>query len=432
MLKISKVDAGSVGEELQLNIGDEILSFDGYPAEDLLDYLYYDEQEYFVMEVKSGEEVVEFEVEKETDETLGLTFQSDNLEVKTCRNDCIFCFVAQMPEGMRDTLYVKDDDYRQSFLCGNYVTLTNVSDRELDRIIRLKLSPLYVSVHVTDGEIRKKMLRNRFADRILDQLKALSDAGIVINTQVVLVRGVNDGQVLQKTLTDLSGIEGVKSCAVVPCGITRYREGLAEIADYDMQSSAEVIALVKLFNDGIGRNFAIIADDFYLKAQAPVEPFEFYGDFDQLENGVGMNAFFLHEFRRVLKKKHYDKTFLLVMWVASKPLIETAAKTTEAYCEGLKIYVEAVENKFFGSTVTCTGLLVGKDVAEFVEKFPYHYDELVLSSAMLNAEKTLFLDDMTVEELSEKVGKKIRILPCDGAGFFNGLTSDKKESDENE
>ena len=424
MLIIKQIDPGSVGEELQLNIGDKILSFDGYDAVDLLDYLYYDEQESFVMEVETDGEIVEFEVEKETDETLGLTFKDDNLKIKTCRNNCIFCFVAQMPKGMRKTLYVKDDDYRQSFLCGNYVTLTNVSDKDIERIIRLGLSPLYISVHVTDGEIRKFMLKNRFAGKILEQLKTLSDGGIEMHTQVVLVKGVNDGDVLRKTLKDLSDIENVMSCAVVPCGITKYREGLEHIEDYDKESSMQVIELVKDFNKSIGKNFALVADDFYLKADMPCEPYEFYGEFDQLENGIGMNAMFEHDFEKSLRKTTYRKTFLILTGIASKKFIEKHAKTAEKYCDGLKIYVEAVENNFFGKTVTCTGLIVGNDVLNFLKTYENDYDEIAVSSAMLNVEKTMFLDDMTVDGLSAAIGKPIRVLPCDGAGFFLGLTGD--------
>ena len=424
MLIISKIDEGSVGKELQLNIGDKILSFDGHKAEDLLDYLFYDEQEYFVMEVLSGEETVEFEVEKEVDETLGLTFENDNLAIKTCRNDCIFCFVSQMPKGLRRSLYVKDDDYRQSFLCGNYVTLTNVSDKDMERIIRLELSPLYVSVHVTDGEIRKKMLKNRFADKILSQLERLSDGGIETHTQVVLVKGVNDGKVLEKTLSDLASIDNVRSCAVVPCGITRFRDGLEKIEDYDAASSLEVIETVKKFNAGLGRNFALVADDFYLKAGKDVEPYEFYGNFDQLENGIGMNAMFMHDFNEKLEKRSYRRTFLIVTGAASKDFIKKHAAIAEEYCDGLKIYVEAIENEFFGKTVTCTGLVVGQDIINFVKAYDEPFDELAISSAMLNYEKTLFLDDVSVDELQKAIKKPVRILPCGGDGFFDGLTRD--------
>ena len=426
MLTIKKVDEGGVGDELGFQKGDKILSFDGYKTVDILDYLFYDEQEEFSMEVETSDgEIVTFDIEKDESETLGLTFVSDNLKIKTCRNNCIFCFVAQMPKGMRPTLYVKDDDYRQSFLCGNYVTLTNVSDADIERIIRLNLSPLYVSVHTTDSEVRKTMLNNRFAGKILEQLKRLSDGGITINTQIVLVKGVNDGAILQKSLEDLSMIDGVKTCAVVPCGITRYREWLAKIEDYNKESAAAVIEVVKNFNQKIGRTFAYSADDFYLKAKLPVEPFEYYGDFDQLENGIGMNALFDHDFYSSLRDCEKKRTCLIVTGKATEDFIKKYAAIVEQHCKGLKLYVEGVENKFFGSTVTCAGLLVGADIVEFVENYDKSFDDLVITAAMLDSDKTKFLDDLTLEQLFNclnKKCKKVVVLPCDGKGFFEGLT----------
>ena len=425
MLIVKNVESGSVGEELGIQKGDRLLSFDGYKVVDILDYLYYNEQEDFTLEVEKPDgETEEIEIEKYEDETLGLEFEDDGLGIKTCRNDCIFCFVAQMPAGMRPSLYVKDDDYRQSFLCGNYVTLTNVSDDDIERIVRLNLSPLYVSVHVTDAEARKNLLRNRFAGKILDQLKRLSDGGITVHTQVVLVKGHNDGALLEKTLTDLSEIEGVKSCAVVPCGMTKFRDGLTEIEDFGKDDSLEVIKSVKAFNEKTGRNFALVADDFYLKADVPCEPYEFYGEFDQLENGIGMNALFDHEFNKTIEKRTYRRTFLVVTGKASEKFIKKYAAICEEYCEGLKIYVEGVENRFFGGKVTCTGLLVGRDIRDFVLGFDKDFDELAISSAMINSELNAFLDDMTVEELSRSIGKKIRVTHCDGASFFRSFTED--------
>ena len=233
MLKIKSVDKRSLGAEIGLRAGDEILSFNGFDAEDILDYMFYDGEENFTLKVSQPDGVFECEIEKDADESLGLEFESDNLDIKTCHNDCIFCFVAQMPKNLREGLYVKDDDYRQSVLYGNYVTLTNVTRKDLERIVRLRLSPLYVSVQATDGEVRKYLLNNRFADRITEQLEYLNDNGIEMHTQVVLVKGVNDGEILKKTVYDLAALECVKSLAVVPCGITKYRDGLKKIDDID-------------------------------------------------------------------------------------------------------------------------------------------------------------------------------------------------------
>ncbi|MBQ3572939.1 MAG: hypothetical protein IJA15_08935 [Clostridia bacterium] len=228
ILKVKEIEKNSYGEELGFEKGDSIIAFDGYPVVDLLDYMYYDAQSNFTITVlaKSGEEI-ELEIDKDEEESLGLVFEEDGLAIRTCRNNCIFCFVDQMPKGMRETLYVKDDDYRQSFLCGNFVTLTNVSEEDLQRIVRLKLSPIYLSVQTMNGELRKKMLNNRFADKIERQIQVLSDGGIEIHAQVVLVKGVNDGTELDYTLNKLYQYSNVKTVAVVPCGITKFRVALS-------------------------------------------------------------------------------------------------------------------------------------------------------------------------------------------------------------
>lgn len=422
MLKISDIEKGSLGEEIGLKKGDEILSFDGFDAEDILDYMFYDGEENFVITVRQSDGVSSCEVEKDADETLGLSFENDNLEIRTCTNNCIFCFVAQMPKNMRDSLYVKDDDYRQSVLYGNYVTLTNVSDKELERIVRLKMSPMYISVHATDGEVRKAMLNNRFADKIGRQLRYLSDNGIEMHTQVVLVKGVNDGDILKNTVYDLAGLKGVKSLAVVPCGITKYRDGLKKIDDIDGEYSANIINTLKAINKDLGRTFVYAADDFYVRADMDFEPPEYYGDFCQIENGVGMNSKFDEDFKAACKKRTFNKTFLVITGTASEKFITRYAKKTMAFCNGLQIYVLGVKNEFFGESVTCAGLIVGRDIMRAAQKFDKDYDELVIVRSMLKSGEEVFLDDMTVSELSAAIGKPIRITECDGASFFERLT----------
>lgn len=424
MLIIKNVEKRSLGEEIGLKVGDKILSFDGYEAEDILDYIYYDASEAFTLTVEQDDGVSSCEIEKDPDESLGLTFVSDNLDIKTCRNDCIFCFVAQMPKNMRESLYVKDDDYRQSVMYGNYVTLTNVDERDFQRILRLHLSPLYISVHATDGEVRKKMLNNRFADRINDQLARLDAAGIEMHTQIVLVKGVNDGEVLKKTVYDLAGLKNVKSLAVVPCGITRYRDNLTKIDDIDGEYSANIIRTLMAINKELGKNFVYPADDFYIRADLPFESAEFYGDFSQLENGIGMNAKFDLDFNQVAEKRSYRRTFLIVTGVASEKFIIKYAKKCEEFCDGLSVYVKGITNDFFGESVTCAGLIVGRDIERAAKNFDKEYDELVIVRSMLKTGEDVFLDDMTVEELSAKIGKPVRITECGGDSFFNGLTRD--------
>ena len=422
MLKIKEVEKGSLGEEIGLKAGDEILSFNGFDAEDILDYMFYDGEDGFFITVRQSDGTFTCDVEKDEEETLGLTFENDNLEIKTCHNDCIFCFVAQMPKNMRGSLYVKDDDYRQSVLYGNYVTLTNVSDKDLERIVRLKMSPLYISVQATDGEVRKTMLRNRFADKINRQLKFLSDNGIEMHTQVVLVKDVNDGEILKKTVYDLAALKGVKSLAVVPCGITKYRDGLKKIEDIDGEYSANVIKTLKDINAELGRTFAYAADDFYIRADMDFEPPEYYGDFCQIENGVGMNSKFDEDFKAACRKRSYRRTFLIVTGTASEKFITRYAKKTMSFCEGLKVYVLGIKNEFFGDSVTCAGLIVGQDILNAVKKFDKDFDELVIVRSMLKSGEDVFLDDMTVDELSAAIGKPVRINECDGASFFEAIT----------
>lgn len=426
MLKVSAVEKDGVGYELGIEKGDKILAFDGFEAEDLLDYLYYEGQENFIISVERNGEVTDCEVEKYCDESLGLDFESDNLDIRLCHNNCIFCFVAQLPKNLRSTLYVKDDDYRQSFLCGNYVTLTNVKEKDIDRIIRLHLSPLYISVQVTDGETRKKMLRNRFADRILDQMKRLDDAGIVMHTQVVLVKGVNDGEYLQKTMGDVASFKNVKTLAVVPCGMTGFREGLTEIENVDGSYSAGIIEATRVFNKKIGRTLVYAADDFYVRAGLEYEPYEYYGEFEQIENGVGMGSAFIHDFYEVARKTAYRRTFLIVTGEAASPFIERFASEVESLCEGVRIKTLAVKNEFFGESVTCAGLVVGRDIIKAVKESGLDFDELCIPRVMLRDEGDAFLDDYTVSDVETALRKPVRVIDDGGAAFFNQLTADIK------
>ncbi len=422
MLIIKEVEKSGVGYELGLKKGDKILAFDGFDAEDILDYIYYEAQEFFTLKVESDGEIFEAEVEKDETESLGLEFVSDNLEIKTCQNKCIFCFIDQMPKGHRNTLYVKDDDYRQSFLCGNYVTLTNVKEKDIDRIIRLHLSPIYISVQAINENVRRKMLNNRFAGKIYDYMKKLSDGGIEMHTQVVLCKGINDGEILQETFEKLSQIENVLSLAVVPCGITEHRQGLYPIEDIDKEYSISVINLARKFNKSINRNFVMLADEFYIRGEIETENKEFYDGYPQRENGVGMLCAFEEEFNEVCRKSTYRRTFLIATGVSAFAFISRISKKMEELVEGLKIYVLAVENKTFGKTVTCAGLLTGADVLQAVKNFNENYDELVLPSVMLKDGENLFLDNITISELSKAVGKKVRIIgPC-GNDFFESLS----------
>lgn len=427
MLKIKKVERGGIGEEIGLKKGDEVLAFDGHDAVDVLDYLYYDAKESFALTVRQTDgDVSTCEIEKDDDERLGLVFEDDNLAIRTCRNNCIFCFVDQMPKGMRESLYVKDDDYRQSFLCGNFVTLTNIDESDAERIIRLRLSPLYVSVHTMNGELRKRMMRNRFADKTIGYIKRFAAAGITMNTQIVLARGYNDGAELAYSARELFALyPSVRTMAVVPVGMTRFRDGLTPIRDVDEEYAKEIISLTRSLNKEFGVNFIQIADEFYFRAKMPVESYEFYGDFPQIENGVGMTARFEREFAESLRKCVNKRVYLIACGTSAAPFIAEKAREAERYVDGLTARVMAVENKFFGSSVNCTGLLTGGDIAEAALSSGEDYDELMIPKHTLREGTDVFLDDMTVVDLSRRIGKRVIVTDGTGGDFFAALAGEK-------
>lgn len=424
MLKISKVDKNSIGEEIGLEIGDSIEKFDGFDVVDILDYTYYDYKEFFNMTIftKDGKRVL-VEIEKDEDETLGLSFENDNLGLKTCRNNCVFCFVSQMPKGLRESLYVKDDDYRQSFLSGNFITLTNVTEGELDRIIRLNLSPLYVSVQATDSLVRQKMLSNRFAGDILKKLEKLTSNGIKVHTQIVLVPSLNDGAILDKSLNDLYKLRpNLQSVAVVPCGITKFREGLYHIDDIVKGYATCVINQVKSFNESVKENFAVLGDEFYFKAQLPVESDECYGDYSQIGNGVGMTRKFDSELNKILKNKKSSGKYLVITGKSAVGFIKDCALKVEKHVDGVEIKVLDVENDFFGSTVNCTGLLTGIDIINAV-KNESGYDYLVLPDVCLKQDEDVFLDGVTIHKLYNEIKKPIIITDGSAKSFFDAFTA---------
>ena len=424
MLKINKVEKNSIGEEIGLVSGDEILAFDGYDAVDILDYLYYDEKEFFTLTVRqTNGDISTCEIEKYEDESLGLTFIDDNLGIKTCHNHCIFCFIDQMPCGMRDTLYVKDDDYRQSFLCGNFVTLTNLTKADEERIARLKLSPLYISVHTLNGELRKKMTGNRFADRIGEQIEKFAKAKITMHTQIVLARGFNDGQELEFTARGLfKHYPFVKTMAVVPVGMTKFRDGLTQIQDIDEDYAKSVITLARRLNAEFGQNFIQLGDEFYFRAGEEVEPYEFYGDFAQIENGVGTTAKFLKEIDESLENCKSDNKILLISGTSAGEFIKKQAEKVAKAVSGLKVKVLSVKNEFFGESVNCTGLLTGGDIAKAVLSDGDGYDIVVMPRHVLKEKSDLFLDGMTLEEFRKITKKEIRITDGSGQSFVKALS----------
>ena len=440
MLKITKIKRNSIAKELGLEVGDEIVAFDSHPCEDELDYLYYVETDGFSMTVrdKRGNGEVTVDVEKDEGEDLGIEFVK-NTQIRTCHNRCVFCFVDQMPKGMRESLYIKDDDYGMSFSCGNFVTLTNLSDEGLERIVRLKLSPLYVSVHTMNPDLRVKLLRNRFAGKIVEQIERLTKGGIELHCQAVLVPGENDGEELAYTARELfKHYPLVRDLACVPTGITKYRDGLYPIADVDKAYSEKLLDLVDRLNAEFGVNFLLPADEYFVKVERPFKSAEFYGDFEQIENGIGMTSKFEMEVngalaallaendggRYALKAK---KRSVIISGVSAAKINATIAKRCEEVIDGLTVEILPVKNEFFGETVTCTGLLTGKDILRALEKYRREsgdFDEVILAGNTMKEFEDVFLCGMTLDELKKKSGmENIRVNRDGGYGFVDILST---------
>ncbi len=442
MLKITKVKRNSIAKELGLEIGDEIVAFDGHACEDELDYLYYMETDGFSLTVKDKRGGVEttVTVEKDEGEDLGVEFEK-NTEIRTCHNRCVFCFVDQMPKGMRESLYVKDDDYSMSFSCGNFVTLTNLSNEGLERIIRLKLSPLYVSVHTMNPDLRVKLLRNRNAGKIVEQIKRLAEGGVELHCQAVIVPNENDGAELEYTARKLfEYYPTVRDLACVPTGLTKYREGLYPIGDVDKEYSEKLLALADRLNEEFGAPFLLPADEYFVKANHPFKDAAFYGDFEQIENGIGMTAKFIAEVNEALEEleKKNDggrvalnvkKRSLILCGVSAENINRKLVKRCNEKIENLQADVLPIVNEFFGHTVTCTGLLTGQDILRALENYKSEggqFDEVVLPSNVLKEFEEVFLCGMTLGQLKEKLGfENIRVNYDGGYGFVEILSTEK-------
>jgi len=428
MLKIAKVRKKGLGYYLGLEKGDEILAFDGVDCIDELDYAYVLSATSFSMTVKGKDgEVVEVQVEKEEDETLDVEFEPQE-KIRTCHNHCLFCFVDQMPKGMRETLYVKDDDYTMSFTCGNFVTLTNLKDCELERILRLQLSPLYLSVHTMNPDLRCKLLNNRFAGRIVEQIKRLAEGGIEMHCQAVLVPNLNDGEELAYTARELfKYYPTVKDLACVPTGLTKFRDGLHEIADVDKPYCERLLDLVDALNEEFGVPFLLPADEYFVRAERTLKPTSFYGDFSQIENGIGMTSKFQKEFEDTLatvkgvQKKKKPKKVLIVSGVSAAKINAPLWEKAEATIEGLTIVNLPIVNRFFGETVTCTGLLTGEDIVDAVGRYMEEngkVDEMILPADTMKEFEEVFLCGMTLKEMKKRLKKtKIRVNRDGGAGL---------------
>lgn len=404
-LVVAKTQPGSIAAQIGVEPGDRLLALNGNPVDDWLDYRFYstDEQLTVTLGKKSGERWL-LDIEKDYDEDLGLVFAEPLATLHRCQNRCLFCFVDQMPPGLRSSLYVKDDDYRLSFMEGNFVTLTNVGERELERIADQKLSPLYISVHTTNPALRRRMLGHPRAGNIMAQLRFLHDAGIEMHTQVVLCPGLNDGAELRRTVRDLAGLwPAVRSLAVVPVGRTRFREGLYPLRGFTPAESRglveEITRQQAQYVQELGSAFIHLADEFYLTAGQEVPPAAAYEGFPQLENGVGLARLFLDEWSAVRDKLPEGVPPRRVTVVTGRLGAQLLAPVAEHLnrIRGLHLDLAVVENDFFGRTVTVAGLLTGTDIRKQLRGKMLGDLVVVPQSALRDGH--LFLDDTTLPEL---------------------------------
>ena len=416
-VRITGVEKNSIGQALGIRSGDVLTDIDGHAVNDVLDYGFYTAAERLTLCVARGGRRREFDVEKEEDEDLGLAFETFLMdEQRSCANDCIFCFVNQLPPGLRDTLYFKDDDERLSFLFGNYVTLTNMNDREIERIIDMKVSPINVSVHTTDPALRSAMMGNRFAGEKLRYLYRLAEAGVEINCQIVLCRGVNDGDALRATLAKLTSLQpSVRSIACVPAGLTAFRAGLPAITPYDRESALGVLRVIEEAQARCraagGTALVYPADEFFLLAGRDVPGCAYYDEMLQLENGVGMLALLRQEFFDALGAPGpiAPANVDIVTGEAAAPSLGALAAAAQEKNPGLRCAVHAVKNEFFGGNVIVSGLVTATDIVRQLAG-RLGGDRVLLPDDMLRSEGDMFLDSVTVEELSRELGKDIAVL----------------------
>lgn len=434
---IKKILPGSIAEEFELAPGDRLISINGHEIEDIFDYQFYAEDTYIeiLIEKPDGEQWI-LEVDKEEDEDLGIEFDNGLMdEYRSCHNKCIFCFIDQMPKGMRDTLYFKDDDSRLSFLQGNYVTLTNMSDHDLDRIIQYHLSPINISFQTMNPELRCKMLNNRFAGEALKKVDRLNEAGIEMNGQIVLCKGVNDGEELAFSIREMMRyIPNLQSVSVVPVGLSKYRDGLFPLEPFTREDAREVLSTIHHYQNEsyqkYGNHFIHASDEWYILAGEELPQEENYDGYLQLENGVGMMRLLLNEFEEAVKELQ-EKISVGTLDFSSReismatarlayPFIRDMAARMMEMVPGLMIHVYEIRNDFFGEMITVSGLLTGQDlIAQLTGK--ELGEALYLPQNVLRSGEEVFLDDVTVTEMERALQVKVDIIKSSGRDFVNAV-----------
>lgn len=434
---VKNVLENSIAEELEIEPGDNILAVNDHPIEDIFDYQYLINDEYIELLVKKsdGEEWL-LEIEKDYDEDLGIVFENSLMDnYKSCYNKCIFCFIDQNPKGMRDTIYFKDDDSRLSFLQGNYITLTNMKDEDIDRIINYHLAPINISVHTTNPQLRCSMLNNRFAGTILERIRKFYNAGIPMNGQIVLCKGINDGEELWRSISDLMEFVPVmESLSVVPVGLSDYRDGLFHLEPFDKEDACEVIDIIEQFQkkayEKHGIHFVQASDEWYINAGRDFPEAERYDGFVQLENGVGMVRLMKEEFEQEFSAVQGDEREYEVSIVTGVLVYDSIKILVDRMKEkfpNVKIHLYKIINDFFGHRITVTGLLTGGDMIKQLKGKPLG-QRLILPSNTLMADEPKFLDDVTLDQFIEALQVDVCIVESSGADFIHSVIGDEMHS----
>ena len=421
---------GGIGEELGIEPGDKLLAINGNEIQDVFDYYYYEESEQLLLliEKPDGEEW-ELEIEKDEDESLGIEFDQSLMdEYRSCRNKCMFCFIDQMPKGMRETLYFKDDDSRLSFLQGNYITLTNMSDHDVERIVKYRLEPINISFQTTNPELRCKMLHNRFAGEALKKVDILYRGQIEMNGQIVLCKGVNDGEELERTIRDLTGyLPYLKSVSIVPVGLTRYRDGLYPLEPFTKEDAREVLSVIHRWQEKIYQEHGIhmihAGDEWYVLAEEEVPEEERYDGYLQLENGVGMMRLLFNEVQEALSAVTGDERQREISLATGRLMYPYIGKILEEIRKkfpNITTHLYAIRNDFFGERITVSGLITGQDLTGQLKGQPLG-ERLLLPCNMLKIVEPVFLDDFTLEEVENSLQVKTDIVKSSGQDLLDAV-----------
>ncbi|MCR1898195.1 DUF512 domain-containing protein [Irregularibacter muris] len=420
---IKEVKTNSIAEEAGIEPGDILISINGYPAHDIIEYKYLITDEELLLEIKKDNgEYWDIEIEKDYDEDLGLIFESAIIDkARGCHNKCIFCFIDQLPTGLRKTLYFKDDDTRLSFLQGNYVTLTNITDEEIERIIKYRIHPINISVHTSNPDLRKRMLNNKRADRIMEIISKFADAQLTMNTQIVLCPEINDGAELERTLKDLSQYHPwIKSITIVPVGISKHRQYLYPLREFTKEEAIYVINQISDFQEKMLKTydtrFVFPGDEFFIKAGIDFPDFNYYEGFGQLENGVGMVTLFAQQFNHSINERNdqpLEKRFSIVTGQLIFPYMKELIQKISQKWNQIQINVFPIENQFFGEKITVSGLITGQDIVEQL-KDKQLGEFVLMPQSMLKAEENIFLDDYTLDRVAQEL--KVPVYPIEVNG----------------